>query len=510
MKKYLILVLIFLCQPSFSLPFLSIRNVDYETNFPKAVISLHVNGNPSLIRGLTEDNFSLYEDDYKASFINVKALSSDEKVYVVLAIDNSKSLSNEQLERNKKHASSVINKLNASTFMALSLFNDDVKFDALFSDSRDELLGLVKNYKRSGSFTSLYNCIYDSLDFLSKTKNSRKALLIWTDGKDEGSSVTFSDIAFIAKKQQIPLVFITSKFSKNVKELQRLSKMSGGETLFIENKDCIDSCSDYIDMVKRGYEISYTSGLPKDGKTHKIEIKLKSGNIRDRSEIEIKTSKGIFQFFNLGFLISILILIIISLLVLILYVLVQNIYIKEKSKDTSNFKNKENKWYYKKNNETEKLDKEITEEKSFQKNEKTNESEDENIAKKTDLTKNKNYNNERVETSSINEKEQLICRAWVFCKEGCDKGIKKEIKTIECFLGKDKKCDIRVRDENVNEHHAKIKYINGNFYLYDLVSDWGTFLNGKKLLRPRKLYDWDEIQIGTTVYVFRKIMIPSS
>ena len=165
MKKYLILVLIFLCQPSFSLPFLSIRNVDYETNFPKAVISLHVNGNPSLIRGLTEDNFSLYEDDYKASFINVKALSSDEKVYVVLAIDNSKSLSNEQLERNKKHASSVINKLNASTFMALSLFNDDVKFDALFSDSRDELLGLVKNYKRSGflfrilkSFCHLFFC----------------------------------------------------------------------------------------------------------------------------------------------------------------------------------------------------------------------------------------------------------------------------------------------------------------------------------------------------------------
>jgi len=38
-----------------------------------------------------------------------------------------------------------------------------------------------------------------------------------------------------------------------------------------------------------------------------------------------------------------------------------------------------------------------------------------------------------------------------------------------------------------------------------MASDGGTFLNGKKLLRPKKLFDWDEIQIGTTVLIFRVV-----
>jgi len=50
-----------------------------------------------------------------------------------------------------------------------------------------------------------------------------------------------------------------------------------------------------------------------------------------------------------------------------------------------------------------------------------------------------------------------------------------------------------------------MRRIEGGYYLYDLVSDSGTYLNGKKLLRPRLLHDWDEIKAGKTVFIFRVV-----
>ena len=62
---------------------------------------------------------------------------------------------------------------------------------------------------------------------------------------------------------------------------------------------------------------------------------------------------------------------------------------------------------------------------------------------------------------------------------------------------------IVVTDPEVSDIHCKIKNINGGYHLFDIISDRGTFLNGKKILRPKPLHDWDEITIGNTTFLFR-------
>jgi hypothetical protein len=94
-------------------------------------------------------------------------------------------------------------------------------------------------------------------------------------------------------------------------------------------------------------------------------------------------------------------------------------------------------------------------------------------------------------------------RAWFFVKEGNDKGEKFTIRPGECIIGKAKGCDVRVRDQNASDQHARIRFTGTEFILYDLATEWGTYLNGRKLLRPKRLYDWDEIQLGSTVLIFR-------
>lgn len=71
------------------------------------------------------------------------------------------------------------------------------------------------------------------------------------------------------------------------------------------------------------------------------------------------------------------------------------------------------------------------------------------------------------------------------------------------LLGRGEGCDIVVWDAVLEREHAKIKRIKGKFILFDLATELGVLLNGKKLLRPKALQDLDEIQLGRTIFSFR-------
>lgn len=80
---------------------------------------------------------------------------------------------------------------------------------------------------------------------------------------------------------------------------------------------------------------------------------------------------------------------------------------------------------------------------------------------------------------------------------------KKPIQVQEFKIGRSEKNHLVLSDPTVSLSHAKIKNVKGKYILFDCASDSGVYLNGKKLLRPKALYDLDEIQFGKTVYSFR-------
>ena len=94
-------------------------------------------------------------------------------------------------------------------------------------------------------------------------------------------------------------------------------------------------------------------------------------------------------------------------------------------------------------------------------------------------------------------------KAWLVERDGVNAGKRIPIQYEETILGKDKSSQIMVDDKSVSGKHAKIKIINNSFYLFDLASSKGTLLNENKLLRPKLLYDWDEIKIGKKTFIFR-------
>jgi pSer/pThr/pTyr-binding forkhead associated (FHA) protein len=68
-------------------------------------------------------------------------------------------------------------------------------------------------------------------------------------------------------------------------------------------------------------------------------------------------------------------------------------------------------------------------------------------------------------------------------------------------IGRGPDCDVRFdaqRDTRVSTHHAEIRFENGQYLVVDVGSTNGTFVNGVRLERPRKLSPGDLVRIGAT------------
>lgn len=70
-------------------------------------------------------------------------------------------------------------------------------------------------------------------------------------------------------------------------------------------------------------------------------------------------------------------------------------------------------------------------------------------------------------------------------------------------IGRARKCDIHINSQYLSKEHAMIFFENGKFYIQDLESTNGTYLNGNKLLsHPVKLKDNDKISFGEISFIF--------
>ena len=70
------------------------------------------------------------------------------------------------------------------------------------------------------------------------------------------------------------------------------------------------------------------------------------------------------------------------------------------------------------------------------------------------------------------------------------------------ILGRHPACDIVLESAAVSRQHARILAVDGNFYLEDLHSRNGTFLNGRPLIQRQLLAENDEVGICDLLFTF--------
>jgi len=73
----------------------------------------------------------------------------------------------------------------------------------------------------------------------------------------------------------------------------------------------------------------------------------------------------------------------------------------------------------------------------------------------------------------------------------------------EMVLGRDANCDLSIMDEALSAHHARVTYHHGQWWLEDLNSTNGTFLNHEKVTTPVVVITGDEFKCGNTTFSIR-------
>ena len=473
MKKTAAAIIIFLITllPAAAGPFISINSVDADSDFPRVKLSVSVvSPERKGIPGIDEENILVFEDGYRVDYRVKEASSPDDYLHVVIAVDSSKSISEQFLDRIKAEAGNFVNASGATDRIAVLRFNDTVRLLNNFTSGRLELQSSIRSVERHGKFTRLYDGIYDSIELLDKVKGGRKGVIVFTDGKDEGSNLTPDDIIKFSQDRGIPVYFISNN-SKTSVHLGRIARLTGGRYFCVNQKEIACTYSAVLSRIKSVYEINYKSAVKRDGAKHQVEVRLRYGDLKDRDTADFDVRRGLFSFrLPEGFYIIAYA----FLAALITVLLVLLVYFFRKSRPGEKKDNNEYNPVY---------------------------SGYSSQVKAEDLVREETYADE--EPAEV--PDVLYSQVWLHQKDGREAGKKIPVIKSEITLGTSEANTVVVEDRFASATHARIRRMQGGYYLFDLISDTGTYLNSKKILRPRLLHDWDEIRMGNTSFIFRGI-----
>ncbi len=92
-------------------------------------------------------------------------------------------------------------------------------------------------------------------------------------------------------------------------------------------------------------------------------------------------------------------------------------------------------------------------------------------------------------------------RPVLIVEEGEHTGLRVSIERDSFVIGRDEECDLVLNDRAISRQHARIWREEGLFFINDLESKNGTWVNGEPVTEPRQLTDGCRIQLAMTVRI---------
>ena len=263
------------------------------------IVSLNVTVSDSANRYVTDiepSEFSIFEDGVKqdVSFFSRR----QQPIALSLLLDSSASME-DKLPTLQTAASNFVRRLKPNDIAQVIDFDSKVEIRQGFTGNQTELESAIGRMSSGGS-TSLHNAIYIALKELRKVRAvseedvRRQALIVFSDGEDTSSLISFDEVLDLAKRSETAVYTIALRGfdtqSRGFREaefvMRQLAQETGGRSFFPARvEDLSDVYSQIADELASQYTIGYTSkNAKRDGAWRRLVVQVARTNISPRTK----------------------------------------------------------------------------------------------------------------------------------------------------------------------------------------------------------------------------------
>ena len=235
------------------------------------------------VTGLEKEHFRVFEDKSEQKITHFA--SEDAPLSVGLIFDTSGSMGN-KLQKSRLAANQFFKTANPEDEFFLVEFNSRPELVVPFTHNTEEIQNKLTFTQAKGR-TALLDGVYLGLNHMKKAQNTRKAILIISDGGDNSSRYTESEIKNLVREADVQIYAIgiyepMGSRGRSAEELSgpglltEISEQTGGRHFPVENINELPDIAAKVGIELRNqYVIGYTpANLERDGKYRRVQVKL--------------------------------------------------------------------------------------------------------------------------------------------------------------------------------------------------------------------------------------------
>ncbi len=256
------------------------------------------------VSGLGKNAFSIFDDktQQEISFFS----DDDAPVSVGVIFDVSGSMSGDKVKRARDALAHFIQTSHDRDEYFLIAFNSRAQL--LLDRTRDGNAVLDKLlFVQTHSNTALYDACYLGVERVQRGTHPKRALLLISDGQDNNSRYTFSELRRVLKESDVVLYAIgilsggdvgSSLGAEGQAILDELAAVSGGKAFYPRSAAEMDDIFEQIALeLRHQYSIGYRPpNFATDGKWHHIKVKVAPP--RGLPRLFVRSKEGYFAIAN--------------------------------------------------------------------------------------------------------------------------------------------------------------------------------------------------------------------
>ena len=235
------------------------------------------------VTGLDKENFKVYEDKVEQEITQFS--SEDAPLSVGIVFDTSGSMG-AKLQKSRQAVTQFMKTANPQDEFFLVEFNDRPELVQGFTKETEEIQNRL-TFTQSKGRTALLDGVYMGMSQMKKGQNPRKALLIISDGGDNSSRYTETEVRNAVREADVQIYAIgifeaISARGRTLEEmngpglLNELSEQTGGRTFAVDNLAELPDVAAKIGIELRNeYVLGYSpKNTVRDGKYRRVQVRL--------------------------------------------------------------------------------------------------------------------------------------------------------------------------------------------------------------------------------------------